>query len=115
MTKVTSMKGKSLDLGQIMAQNETALAIGNAKMNARGDIVGPGGQIVKRHEQIAQDYHRTNPKAVQKISLKEVEPDVFLSPAEAVAKVKAEIAEQKKAIEAAAAVPATKKISDSEE
>lgn len=83
--KIKSMRGVVLDLAQIMAQNEKVVAVGNAKMNARGDQVGPGGKVIKRREQVAKEYHEANPKAVRKISLKEVEPDVFLSPAEAVA------------------------------
>jgi ATP-dependent protease ClpP protease subunit len=106
MTKVTTMKGKILDMGQIMAQNEKTVAIGNARMNARGDMLGAGGQIVKRREQVAQEYHSTNPKAVQKISLKDVETDVFLTPAQAV----------EQATKAAQAIkPKTKKIVDSDD
>lgn len=82
--KVTTMMGKVIDVGPLMAQNETAVAVGNANMNARGDILGPGGQIVKRKEQVAQEYHRHNPNAVKTVSLKEVQPDIFLTPADAV-------------------------------
>lgn len=82
--KVTTMRGVVLDMGQIMAQNETAVAVGNANMNARGDILGPGGKIVKRKEQVAQEYHRRNPNAVKRVSLKEATPDVFVTPQEAV-------------------------------
>jgi len=78
--KVTTMRGQVLDVGQIMAQNETAVAVGNAKMNARGDIVGPGGTIVKRKEQVAQEYHQKNPNAVKRVSLKDLEPDTFMTP-----------------------------------
>lgn len=100
MTKVTTMKGKILDVHQITAQNEKTIAIGNASMNARGDVIGPGGQIVKRREQVAQEYHAMNPKAVQKISLKQAEPDVFLTPAEAVEQAtKAAKASKKKIID----------------
>jgi hypothetical protein len=89
--KVKSMRGVVLDLAQIMAQNEKVVAVGNAKMNARGDQVGPGGKVIKRREQVAKEYHESNPKAVKKISLKEVEPDVFLSPAEAVSQALAAV------------------------
>ena len=90
--KIKTMQGKTLDIGAIMAQNETTIALGNASMNARGDIIGPGGQIVRRKEQVAQEYHKRNPNAVKTVSLKELQPDVFLSPAEAVTEAKKEIA-----------------------
>lgn len=85
--KLTTMRGKVLDLTQVYAQNETAIAVGNANMNARGDIVGPGGKIVKRKEQVAQDYHKNNPNAVKRTSIKEVQPDVFLTPQEIMAEL----------------------------
>lgn len=90
--KVTTMQGKVIDVGALMAQNETAVAIGNANMNARGDILGAGGQIVKRKEQVAQEYHKQNPNAVKSVSLKDIKADVFdikddafIKPADAVA------------------------------
>lgn len=92
--KITTMQGKTLDIGAIMAQNETTIALGNASMNARGDLIGPGGQVVKRKEAIAQDYHKSNPNAVKSVSLKDLQPDVFLSPVEAVTEAKKDIAEK---------------------
>jgi hypothetical protein len=88
MNRVKTMKGKTLDLTPIMAKNANVVAIGNANMNARGDVLGPGGVIVKRREEVAQDYHNSNPKAVRRVSLKDVQADIFPSPAEALAKLK---------------------------
>jgi hypothetical protein len=89
MNRVKTMKGKSLDVTPILTKNETKIAIGNANMNARGDILGPGGKILKRREEVAQEYHNQNPKAVRRVSLKEVTPDTFLTPAEVMAQAKA--------------------------
>lgn len=110
--KVKSMRGVVLDLAQIMAQNEKVVAVGNAKMNARGDQVGPGGKVIKRREQIAKEYHEANPRAVKRVSLKDLEPDVFISPQEAVQQALAAVEESKKvvaAMEEEAAQQATKK------
>jgi hypothetical protein len=107
--KIKTMQGKTLDIGAIMAQNETTIALGNASMNARGDIIGPGGQVVKRKEQVAQEYHKRNPNAVKTVSLKELQPDVFLSPAEAVTEARKEIAAKQ------AIVTKGRKIVDSDE
>ncbi len=92
--KITTMQGKTLDIGAIMAQNETAIALGNASMNARGDIVGPGGAIIRRKEQVAQEYHKSNPNAVKTVSLKDLQADVFMTPADAVTEAKKDIAEK---------------------
>jgi hypothetical protein len=37
---------------KLVQQNELTLAVGNAGVNARGDKIGPGGQIIKRREEI---------------------------------------------------------------
>lgn len=94
MHRVKTMKGKTLDLTPIMAKKQDTIAIGNANMNARGDILGPGGTIVKRREEVAQDYHNKNPKAVRRVSLKDVQADQFPTPAEAMAQLKAAQAKQ---------------------
>jgi hypothetical protein len=106
--KITTMKGKTLDVGAIQAQNENAIALGNASMNARGDIIGPGGAIIRRKEQVAQEYHKQNPNAVKTVSLKDLQPDVFLSPADAVTEAKKDIAA--KAAAAAAVAPKSRRI-----
>jgi hypothetical protein len=88
MHRVKTMKGKTLDLTPIMAKKQNTVAIGNANMNARGDILGPGGAIVKRREEVMQEYHNANPKAVRRVSLKDVQADQFPTPAEAMAQLK---------------------------
>ena len=61
----TSVRGKEVDMEKLSLRNETEIAVGNAKLNARGDEIGAGGQIVKTREQILQDYYNNNPRAVQ--------------------------------------------------
>jgi hypothetical protein len=51
------MQGKEIDMDKLMLQNETMPAVGNVRMNARGDELGPGGVVVKTREQIAQEYY----------------------------------------------------------
>lgn len=47
MTIYKTAKGKEIDLNKLINKNELTLAVGNMKVNARGDKVGPGGQIIK--------------------------------------------------------------------
>jgi hypothetical protein len=61
----TSVRGKEVDMEKLSLRNETEIAVGNAKLNARGDEIGAGGKIVKTREQILQDYYNNNPRAVQ--------------------------------------------------
>jgi len=57
MPSYRSMQGKEIDMDKLMLQNETMPAVGNVRMNARGDELGPGGVVVKTREQIAQEYY----------------------------------------------------------
>lgn len=61
----TSVRGKEIDMERLSIKNETEIAVGNAKLNARGDELGPGGKIVRTREQILQDYYNNNPRSVQ--------------------------------------------------
>ena len=58
-----TMQGKEIDLEKLARQNELMPAIGNMKVNARGDELGPGGQITRRREDIVAEYYEDNPNA----------------------------------------------------
>jgi hypothetical protein len=61
----TSMKGKEIDMEKLSLRNELTPAVGNVKVNARGDELGPGGKIVRTKEQILQDYYKNNPRSLK--------------------------------------------------
>ncbi len=50
-------QGKIVDLGALQVQNEHVRAVGNMNVNARGDMVGSGGQIVKTKEEMMKEYY----------------------------------------------------------
>jgi hypothetical protein len=52
-----TMQGKEIDLDKLRIRNETTLAVGNAKMNARGDELGPNGKIIRKREEASAEYH----------------------------------------------------------
>ena len=58
-----TMQGKIVDLEKLMSQNELMPAIGNMKVNARGDELGPGGKIIKKREDVVAAYYEDNPNA----------------------------------------------------
>ena len=60
-----SMRGREVDLEKLSMKHETTPAVGNAKVNARGDQLGPGGKIIKTREEILADYYAKNPSALQ--------------------------------------------------
>lgn len=60
------MQGREVDMDSLMAKNETMPAVGNVRMNARGDELGPGGKIVRRREDVVAEYYEDNPNAAPK-------------------------------------------------
>jgi hypothetical protein len=68
-TRRTAM-GSTIDMDMLRIANEGTIAIGNMKVNARGDQLGAGGRVIKSRAQIMQDYHKINtPLASQDIVL----------------------------------------------
>ena len=76
-----SMQGKMIDMDKLMTQNELMPAIGNVRVNARGDELGSGGTIVRKREEVVSTYYENNSTAtpsepahvVTKTELKEVQ------------------------------------------
>jgi hypothetical protein len=60
----TSMQGKEIDMEKLALRNELSVAVGNMKVNARGDELGTGGKIVRTREQILQDYYKNNSRSM---------------------------------------------------
>ena len=62
-----SMLGKEIDLEKLRMRNEMTPAVGNARVNARGDELGPGGKIIRKREDVMTEYYQNNPNAVKDI------------------------------------------------
>jgi glycine cleavage system H lipoate-binding protein len=67
MTQKTykTAQGKVVDMGKLVLQNETVRAVGNMKVNARGDVLGEDNRVIStKPEQVAKQYDRqvTNPR-----------------------------------------------------
>jgi len=60
----TSVRGKEIDMEKMALKYETLPAVGNAKVNARGDELGAGGNVIRTREQVLQDYYKSNPAAM---------------------------------------------------
>ena len=59
-----TMQGKAVDMDLLRQRNELTPAVGNARVNARGDELGPGGKIIKKREDVLAEYYRDHPQAV---------------------------------------------------
>jgi hypothetical protein len=60
----TTAKGKKIDMQALASKYELTPAVGNYRVNSRGDEIGPGGQIVRTREQVLQDYYDQNPRDI---------------------------------------------------
>ena len=57
-------QGRTVDIGAIMTQNERTRAVGNMKVNARGDVVDDrGGVVNSKTAQVNRQYNRTHKKS----------------------------------------------------
>jgi hypothetical protein len=56
----TTANGKRVNIDAVIAQNEESIAIGNMKVNARGDELGPGGRIERTRDKVMSDYYKLN-------------------------------------------------------
>ena len=52
-----TMQGRYVDIEKLRAANESVRAIGNMSVNARGDVLGPGGAVVKPKSEVMQKYY----------------------------------------------------------
>ena len=52
-----TMQGRMVDIEKLRAANESVQAVGNMNVNARGDVVGPGGNVVTTKETVIQKYY----------------------------------------------------------
>ncbi len=60
-----TLQGKEVDMEKLSLKHETAPAVGNVRMNARGDELGKGGKIVKTREEMLKEYYDRNPRAIK--------------------------------------------------
>jgi len=52
-----TMQGRMVDIEKLRAANESVQAVGNMNVNARGDVLGPGGNIVNSKENVIKKYY----------------------------------------------------------
>lgn len=60
------MQGKEIDMAALALKNETVPAVGNGKLNARGDEIGPGGKIIRRREEIVDEFYNKSQQGQDK-------------------------------------------------
>lgn len=57
-----SANGKTVDMGKLVLQNEQERAVGNMKVNARGDLLDDHNRIIStKPEQVQRQYNKQTP------------------------------------------------------
>ena len=56
MTKTA--RGKEINMAALIAANDTSVAVSNIRMNARGDILGPGGEIEVPAQEVQKEFYK---------------------------------------------------------
>ena len=69
-TVYKSMQGKQIDMDLLRQRNELTPAVGNAKVNARGDELGPGGKITRKKEEVLREYYENSSSMPDEIAVK---------------------------------------------
>jgi hypothetical protein len=58
-----SANGKTVDMGSLALQNEMTRAVGNMKVNARGDLIDEHNRVIsKKTDQVNQTYNQQTGK-----------------------------------------------------
>jgi hypothetical protein len=64
MTIRKSNRGVSVDFDTLIKQaDRSSSALGNMRVNAQGDKLGPNGEIIQRADERVREYHKNNPKS----------------------------------------------------
>jgi len=71
-----SANGKTVDMDLLRQKNELTPAVGNARVNARGDELGEGGKIIRKKEDILADYYASNPGVKEEAPISQDEKDL---------------------------------------
>ena len=96
-----TMQGKQIDMDLLRQRNELTPAVGNAKVNARGDELGPGGKIIRKKEEVLKDYYENSSSMPEEIAVRRDQKAEVVQPTST-----------KKATKASAPIPEGKDLTD---
>ena len=73
------MQGRVIDFDSLRVSNELTPAVGNMRVNARGDEIKPNGEIVKTRDEISEQKTQQELQQIQETEFSEdfgPEPDL---------------------------------------
>lgn len=75
MVRHITMRGEVIDMNRLRSINADAPAIGNASLNARGDIIGRGGVVLKTQEQIEAEWEASRLAREESVRAADIKSD----------------------------------------
>ena len=110
-----TMQGRMIDIEKLRGANEQVKAVGNMNVNARGDVMGVGGNVATPKSQVIKKYYeapkgrvddtpiraKTTPPARTAPQPKAVETKTVAPPKKVAKQPKSKTATSKKGIDAA--------------
>ena len=79
MSNYRTAMGKSIDMGALASRNEKTRAVGNMKVNARGDTIDAHGRVIKSAtNKVNEQYARTVQDQARTKAQSTIEPDVII-------------------------------------
>ena len=70
-----TFQGKQIDMDLLRKKNELTPAVGNARVNARGDELGAGGKIIKKREEVVREYYKGSEPVADEVLSTPVAPE----------------------------------------
>ena len=110
-----TMQGRMIDIEKLRGVNEQVKAVGNMNVNARGDVMGVGGNVATPKSQVIKKYYEAPKGRVDDTPIrakptpptrtapqpKEVETKTVAQPKKVTKQTKSKAATSKKGIDAA--------------
>lgn len=81
VTRHISMRGEVIDMNRLRAVNADTPALGNASLNARGDIIGKGGVVLKTQEQIEAEWEANRRAREESVRVADIKSEAMIQPA----------------------------------
>lgn len=81
VTRHISMRGEVIDMNRLRTVNADTPALGNASLNARGDIIGKGGVVLKTQEQIEAEWEANKKAREESIKPADIKSEAMVPPA----------------------------------
>ena len=70
-----SASGKTVDMGALRLQNEKVRAVGNMRVNARGDVINDNNEVIRtRNEQVDKQYQKQTRQPLPSSSSRNKDP-----------------------------------------